>query len=196
MISQRLRGSAPADPLSDLDRSGPPTRSAARWTRSTPQPQRRCPQRSATGSPGSIPPPRTAATAGRQALDVKLAGPRSRFKTRAAVEEAATTAVKGAHAERWVTFTVTETTSKKYKQERAGRPAAATRYREILTSRFSVHADIVPGFRARDAYAYPSAGRVVEGSSPASRGPTSGRSRPTCCRMIRVAARTSRRSMA
>ncbi|HEY6423771.1 MAG TPA: IS1634 family transposase, partial [Pseudonocardiaceae bacterium] len=83
-----------------------------------------------------------AGVAALEALDVKLAGPRSRFKTRAAVEQAATTAVTGAHAQRWVTFTVTETTSKEYKQERAGRPAAATRYREILTNRFSVHADI------------------------------------------------------
>jgi len=86
-----------------------------------------------------------------EALDVKLAGPRSRFKTRVAVEQAAATAVTDAHAERWVTFTVTETISKEYKQERAGRPGAATRYREILTSRFSVHADIALDRVAYDA---------------------------------------------
>src|SRR5665648_958368 len=83
-----------------------------------------------------------AGVAALEALDVKLAGPRSRFKTRVAVEQGATTAVTGAHAERWVTFTVTETISKEYKQERAGRPGAATRYREIRTSRFTVRADI------------------------------------------------------
>jgi transposase len=92
-----------------------------------------------------------AGVAALEALDVKLAGPRSRFKTRVAVEQAATTAVTGAHAERWVTFTVTETISKEYKQERAGRPGAATRYREILTSRFSVHADIALDRVAYDA---------------------------------------------
>lgn len=86
-----------------------------------------------------------------EALDIKLAGPRSRFKTRVAVEQAATTAVTAAHAERWVTFTVTETISKQYKQERAGRPGAATRYREILTSRFSVHANIALDRVAYDA---------------------------------------------
>ena len=92
-----------------------------------------------------------AGVAALEALDVKLAGPRSRFKTRVAVEQAATTAVTGAHAERWVTFTATETISKEYKQERAGRPGAATRYREILTSRFSVHADIALDHVAYDA---------------------------------------------
>lgn len=92
-----------------------------------------------------------AGVAALEALDVKLAGPRSRFKTRVAVEQAATTAVTGAHAKRWVTFTVTETTNKTYKQERAGRPGAATRYREILTSRFSLQADIALDRVAYDA---------------------------------------------
>jgi len=92
-----------------------------------------------------------AGVAALEALDVKLAGPRSRFKTRVAVEQGATTAVTGAHAERWVTFTVTETISKEYKQERAGRPGAATRYREIRTSRFTVRADIALDRVAYDA---------------------------------------------
>ena len=86
-----------------------------------------------------------------EALDVKLAGPRSRFKTRVAVEQAATAALADTHAQKWVTFTVTETISKEYKQERAGRPGAATRYREILTSHFSVHADIALDRVAYDA---------------------------------------------
>ncbi|MGH3738692.1 MAG: hypothetical protein ACRDT6_24290 [Micromonosporaceae bacterium] len=57
-----------------------------------------------------------------EALDVKLAGPRSRFKTRVAVEQAATDALTDTGADRWVTATVTETTSKTYKQARAGPP--------------------------------------------------------------------------
>lgn len=86
-----------------------------------------------------------------EALDAKLAGPRSRFKTRVAVEGAAHTALADAHAQTWVTFTVTEIVTKTYKQERAGRPGAATRYREILTSRFSVQADIKLDRVAHDA---------------------------------------------
>jgi len=77
-----------------------------------------------------------------EALDGKLAGPRSRFTTRVAVEQAATAALTGAHAQRWVTVTLTETIDKTYKQERRGRPGPATRYREIATSRFGVQADI------------------------------------------------------
>lgn len=76
------------------------------------------------------------------ALDAKLAGPRSRFKTRVAVEHAATAALTNAHAERWVTFTVNEIVEKTYKQEPGGRPGPSTRYREIATTRFGLHADI------------------------------------------------------
>lgn len=86
-----------------------------------------------------------------EALATKLTGPRSRFKTRVAVEQAATAAVAEAHAERWVTFTVTETISKKYKQARAGRPGPATNYREILTSHFTLQADIALDRVAYDA---------------------------------------------
>ncbi|MGH3502590.1 MAG: IS1634 family transposase, partial [Nocardioidaceae bacterium] len=77
-----------------------------------------------------------------ESLQVKLAGPRTRFKTRVAVEQAATTALATAHADRWVTFTVNEIEAKTYKQERRGRPGPATRYKEITTTRFQVHADI------------------------------------------------------
>lgn len=83
-----------------------------------------------------------AGVAALEALNVKLTGRRSRFKTRAAVEQAATAAVADARAERWVTFTVTETVTKTYKQARAGRPGPATNYREILTSHFAVQADV------------------------------------------------------
>ncbi|MCA1675626.1 MAG: IS1634 family transposase, partial [Actinobacteria bacterium] len=77
-----------------------------------------------------------------EALDAKLAGPRSRFKTRVAIEQAVTAALTDTHADRWVTFTVTETVEKTYKQERRGRPGPATRYREIATTRFGLRADI------------------------------------------------------
>lgn len=86
-----------------------------------------------------------------ETLAVKLTGPRSRFKTRVAVEQAATAALADTHAQRWVTFTITETITKTYKQARAGRPGPATDYREILTSHFALQADIALDRVAYDA---------------------------------------------
>ena len=77
-----------------------------------------------------------------EALDAKLAGPRCRFKTRVAVEQAAAAALAGAHADRWVTAAVTQTIAKTYKQARRGRPGPETSYREITTNRFALAADI------------------------------------------------------
>ena len=76
------------------------------------------------------------------ALDAKLAGPRNRLKTRLAVTQAATVALAQARADRWVTFTIGETTTKTYKQAGPGRPGATTNYREILTTRYTLTADI------------------------------------------------------
>ena len=76
------------------------------------------------------------------ALDAKLAGPRNRLKTRVAVTQAATVALAQARADRWVTFTIGETTTKTYKQAGPGRPGAATNYREVLTTGYTVTADI------------------------------------------------------
>ncbi len=103
--------------------------------------------RDATGRQARI----EAGAAAIEELDTKLTGPRSRIKTRVAVEQAATAALTGAHADRWVTFTVIETVDKTYKQERRGRPGPATRYREIATSRFSLQYDIAPDRVAYDA---------------------------------------------
>lgn len=77
-----------------------------------------------------------------EALAAKLAGPRSRYKTRITVEAAATAALTATHAQPWVTFTVGETITKTYKQTRAGRPGPQTSYREVLTSHFTLNADI------------------------------------------------------
>jgi transposase len=86
-----------------------------------------------------------------EALDAKLAGPRSRYKTRVAVEQAAAAALAQAHAARWVTATVTQTTAKTYKQARRGRPGPETSYREITTNRFALAADIDLDHVAHDA---------------------------------------------
>lgn len=92
-----------------------------------------------------------AGVAAMEDLGAKLAGPRSRFKTRVAVEQAATAALADTRAQRWVTFTVTETITKTYKQKRAGRPGPATNYREILTSHFALEIDIALDRVAYDA---------------------------------------------
>ena len=77
-----------------------------------------------------------------EALEAKLTGPRSRFKTRVAVEQAAGEALAEASADRWVTVTVSQTTTKNYKQARAGRPGPNTNYREVSSTRFTVSHDI------------------------------------------------------
>ena len=77
-----------------------------------------------------------------EALDAKLAGPRSRFKTRVAVELAAAEALTEAGADRWVSACLSETTSTNYKQARAGRPGPNTDYREVNKTRYTVSHDI------------------------------------------------------
>ena len=73
------------------------------------------------------------------ALCQRLAGPKSRLRTRQAVEQAAASALAAARAERWVTFTVTETVQEIYRQEKRGRPGKDTRYRRHTSARFSLH---------------------------------------------------------
>ena len=86
-----------------------------------------------------------------QELAGRLAGPRCRLRDRVAVEQAATAALTDAHAERWVTATITDTVHKSYRQERRGRPGPNTRYREIATTRHHVDHDIVIDRIAYDA---------------------------------------------
>ena len=69
-------------------------------------------------------------------LSQRLAGPKSRLRTRQAVEQAATAALAQAHAERWIGFTVTETVEETYRQEKRGRPGQSTRYRKHTATRF------------------------------------------------------------
>lgn len=83
--------------------------------------------------------------AGLKALDVlaaKLSSPRSRLRTRVAVEEAATSALATARATRWVTFTVHEERRESFSQERRGRPGNETRYRKKVTSVFRLEAAV------------------------------------------------------
>jgi transposase len=72
------------------------------------------------------------------ALATKLAGPKCRLKTRAAVEDAAAAALADAGAARWIGFTITETVEETYRQERRGRPSASTRYRKTTRTRYTI----------------------------------------------------------
>jgi len=95
--------------------------------------------------------------AGLAALDVlaaRLAGPKSRMKTRVAVEEAAAAALSAAGATRWVGFTITEARQVAFRQERRGRPGGETRYRRtekpVFTVSARVHAEAVAYDAATD----------------------------------------------
>jgi len=67
---------------------------------------------------------------------LRLAGPKTRLKTRVAVEQAAADALKAAGASRWINVVVTETLEEDFRQERRGRPGAQTRYRKTTRTRF------------------------------------------------------------
>lgn len=75
---------------------------------------------------------RSRVEAGAAALDeltTKLAGPKTRLKTRAAVEQAAAKALADTGSARWIEISITQTTQESFRQEKRGRPGAATRYR-------------------------------------------------------------------
>ena len=87
-------------------------------------------------------------------LAARLAGPKTRLKTRVAVEEAATTALTAAGATRWVGFTVTESSAVTFRQEFRGRPGGETRYRRsekpVFTISAVIHAEAVAYDAATD----------------------------------------------
>jgi len=73
-----------------------------------------------------------------ESLEAKLAGPRSRLRTRLAVEQAAQAALAAAGAERWIGFEVSEGVEESYRQEKRGRPGNDTRYRKQTKTRFEL----------------------------------------------------------
>ncbi len=72
------------------------------------------------------------------ALATKLAGPKCRLKTRAAVEQATAAALADAAAARWIAVTVAETVEETFRQERRGRPGTNTRYRKTSRTRYTI----------------------------------------------------------
>ncbi len=89
-----------------------------------------------------------------EAIQARLAGPRSRIKTLAAVHQAAEAALNSAGAQRWIAYEITETTQEDFRQEKRGRPGPDTRYRKtaktIFTLRFQVEDDKVAYDAATD----------------------------------------------
>jgi transposase len=72
----------------------------------------------------------------------RLGSPKSRLKTRVAVEDAAAAALKSAGAARWVRFSVAESTEETFTQERRGRPGGDTRYRKQTKTVFTMTAEV------------------------------------------------------
>jgi transposase len=81
------------------------------------------------------------------ALNQRLTSPKTRMRTRVAIEAAATTALAETGSARWVGFTIEERTEVRHRQETRGRPGTNTRYRKIETTRhrlrFNVNDDVV-----------------------------------------------------
>jgi len=86
-----------------------------------------------------------------EALSTRLAGPKCRLKTRVAVEDEAAPVLARAGADRWISYTLTETVEETYRQERRGRPGANTRYRRHTRTRFSISWDTRLDVLAYDA---------------------------------------------
>jgi transposase len=79
--------------------------------------------------------------AGAAAIDelaTRLAGPKTRLKTRAAIEQAIATALADTGSARWLEVTVTESIEEGFRQEKRGRPGGDTRYRRTTRTRHTV----------------------------------------------------------
>jgi transposase len=73
-----------------------------------------------------------------EAVQARLAGPRSRFKTLVAVADAAEAALASAGAERWIAYEIAETLQQGFRQEKRGRPGKDTRYRKTAKTTFTL----------------------------------------------------------
>jgi len=77
-----------------------------------------------------------------EALEARLSSPRSRLRSKVAVEQAAASTLGEAGASRWITPSVTEDKTVSYCQESRGRPGAATRYRQRDKTVLHVRAEL------------------------------------------------------
>jgi transposase len=79
-----------------------------------------------------------AGTAAIDELNLKLAGPKTRLKTRATIEQATAKALADTGSARWLEVTVTQTVEESFRQEKRGRPGAETRYRRTTRTRHNL----------------------------------------------------------
>jgi transposase len=86
-----------------------------------------------------------------EGLSVRLASPKSRLRTRVAVERAASAILDHAGAVRWVRHAICETVEESFRQEKRGRPGAATRYRKLTKTRYRLTWEIDAEAVAYDA---------------------------------------------
>jgi hypothetical protein len=84
-------------------------------------------------------------------LAARLASPRSRLRTAAAVHAAAAEAIAAADATRWVRYAVREATRVSYRQAGRGRPGPGTAYRRIEKKAFQVTCEVDAAQLAYDA---------------------------------------------
>jgi transposase len=80
-----------------------------------------------------------AAWKGLEALQARLAGPRSRLRSRAAVERAADEILTERGAARWIHYEVKPVEKVEFRQEKRGRPGKNTRWRRRTKTGFEIH---------------------------------------------------------
>ena len=99
------------------------------WVRSSQKHERDAETRRARVERGMLAP---------ETLQARLASPRSRFKTRVAVDEAAEAALAAAGAQHWIAYEIQETVQESFRQEKRGRPGSQTRYRKTAKTVFAL----------------------------------------------------------
>lgn len=73
-----------------------------------------------------------------EAVQARLAGPRTRIKTLVAAHDAAQAALTATGAARWITYDIAETFEEGFRQEKRGRPGPDTRYRKTQKTSFAL----------------------------------------------------------
>jgi hypothetical protein len=84
-------------------------------------------------------------------LNQRLASPKTRMKTVAAVQQAAAAALQRIGAVRWITATVEERVQQRFRQDKRGHPGPGTRYRKISRTHHRIRYSVDENQVARDA---------------------------------------------
>ncbi len=85
------------------------------------------------------------------AINVRLASPRTRLKSNVAIAQEADEALEECGATRWVSYEIEEVTEVRHRQESRGRPGKNTRYRRIEKVRHRLHFSVRDELVAHDA---------------------------------------------